>query len=272
MFGKPFSATLKFVNDFRRQYKGKRLYRYAKRTRSGAQALSGEYLQYRYGLSPLISDCQAVLKTLKTRYSNKPQLQTSRASKNMHEGKWTPGTFVNGQYTIDYIKAQQHDITCRATWIDLFTSTPWTDLGLTFHNLVGVAWELTHFSFVLDWFVNVGDVIYGNIPRVGLVPRGGARTIKWTRQSVLSPLGLDSLTPTVQTVTGSVSDSCSVTHTELRRELPGYETELVIKGDFRLNHFNRAVDLIAIIMQQLGSVSFENPRRRRIGDLRGLFS
>jgi hypothetical protein len=83
---------------------------------------------------------------------------------------------------------------------------------------------------------------------------------------------LDSLTPTVQTVTGSVSDSCSVTHTELRRELPGYETELVIKGDFRLNHFNRAVDLIAIIMQQLGSVSFENPRRRRIGDLRGLFS
>jgi hypothetical protein len=255
MFGKPFSATLKFVNDFRRQYKGKRLYKYAKRTRSGAQALSGEYLQYRYGLSPLISDCQAVLKTLKTRYSNKPQLQTSRASKNMHEGKWTPGTFVNG-YTVDYIKAQQHDITCRATWIDLFTSTPWTDLGLTFHNLVGVAWELTHFSFVLDWFVNVGDLFYANIPRVNVTPKGGCISVKDEFQTVFTPVHVSYADP-LYVLSGGLNDSVSFTDTSYYRRL-GTESYLglVIKSDFRLDHFTRACDAAALIVQQLNQIHF----------------
>lgn len=216
--------------------------------------LSSEWLRYRYGISPMIADVKAGLKALKTDYSKPASIHTARARGMIQDSKTNLMSSAIGTFTYNWARADTEYYSVRAQFSDKYKVTPFDDLGFTFHNVVGVAWELTHFSFVVDWFVNVGDLIYANIPRVGIESIGGGITYK---RLISNYYYMRSITEPTSTISGNPSDTYLVQTDEIVR-IPDYRLHpsLVVNDDFRLDNFKRASDAITLIIQQLGHLRF----------------
>lgn len=220
-----------------------------------AAFLSAEWLRYRYGINPLISDVKAALKVLKKNYKDDPGIHTARARGVVQDVKFNLFSTPVGSYTWNWTRADTQWMSIRAQFTDEYSCEPWQDLGLTFHNLVGVAWELTHFSFVVDWFVNVGDLIYANVPRIGVRALGGGTTHK---QLISSYYFCRSITEPTSTITGVPGDTmlCKVEETVRTPKYWESGGELVVRDNFKLGGFKRATDAITLIVQQLGRLRF----------------
>jgi len=220
--------------------------------------LASEWLAFRYGLSPIISDIKAALKVIRTDFDKKPIVHTTRSKGSLNGSAHDNFGLTAGSLVYDITRQLTHLFSVQAVYHEEYVPTPYNKLGLTFKNAVGLGWELTHLSFVLDWFANVGDLIYANIPRIGVRSLGGSYFILETRYLVVAG-GPISVTPAQvlnYTVSGSLSEVC-VQKTATKRRFPELKAPtLVFKSDFRLDHFNRAADAVALIQQQLGRIRF----------------
>jgi hypothetical protein len=256
MLVNPFENVRKFVRDFDAR-PSKRL-RWIKNGVVLTSFASSEYLRFRYGFTPLWNDCKAALKALKSSFDTKPKRYTSRASGTIQRLAMRHPTFGNGQFTATLDVTSVQTITCRAMWLDEYRKSAFTELGLTFHNLFGVWWELTHYSFVVDWFANVGDVIYANIPRVDIRPLGGTVTYIDDKVSTFVP-NVTSLAPVAPYVASSVSlgDSLMYRSRQKYRNLNDGSSSLVINHDFKFDSWTRCLDALALLQQQLARIDFD---------------
>lgn len=131
------------------------------------------WLAYRYGWMPLIYDSYGtmvalwehtrlpVVKSINAKakfaiapvnrsriYSGESYFDSSNTCDNSPSLDWT----ITREGTAEYV--------VRAGFVIEFTNTniaTLTSLGLA--DPVGIVWELVPFSFLIDWFVNIGDVI-----------------------------------------------------------------------------------------------------------------
>jgi hypothetical protein len=126
---------------------------------SHRKALSQNFLEYEYGLRPLISDIQSSVSTL-TDTDHYWRPIRGRASERLTKVTAIGGAFgSNPKYT--YYQREMYDatltITCRAR---VRVSNP----NIFLANQLGLfdlalPWKLIPFSFVVDWFVNVEQVV-----------------------------------------------------------------------------------------------------------------
>jgi len=259
MLREPLVNVIKFVKDFRVHGKRKKGYKkVAAQSKDVIVFLSSEWLRFRYGISPLVSDVKAVMKALKNDIDRKkPKLITSRANGNLTRNLSTTGTFDWIPFRVSYGVSRGHQVSCRATHYDKYTPTLFNELGLTFHNVVGLAWELTRYSFVVDWFANVGDLIYANIPRVNVESKHGVLTTREIISTYYYPTGYTNIQPLTWTLSGSIADTYLMVYDQKSRVVKDEnDFALVIKSDFRFDHFNRVADASALLSQWLRSISF----------------
>lgn len=135
---------------------------------------SALWLEYWFGWSPLVADIYAIASLLEGEYEP-PQVRASSFAKRALKG----GSWVNPNYYNTYSGFATARSTYRGRVVvtnpNLFRAR---QLGLI--NPVGIAWELVPFSFVVDWFLPVGDFLNQWQDWVGLSISDASESMKIT--------------------------------------------------------------------------------------------
>jgi len=141
--------------------------------------LSQRWLEYRYGWKPLMFDIENATKAYSNLVSSKPtRRQVSRASEEFeYEYSGTDASNRTGltSCSIGYRHRYTAKVSAGVIW-ELTDETPAQDylhrLGLYWRDIPSVAWELVPYSFVVDWFVNVGDWLNAALPNPNVAVLG----------------------------------------------------------------------------------------------------
>jgi hypothetical protein len=258
MLHSPAENIIRLVKSFRANGRRKKGF---EKVIANSKALivfhSSEWLRFRYGIMPIVSSIQAIKKAMEKGYSKAPTVHTARANKNLQSYKWVTAHYSDSAINFDHTKTTIASMQVRASFSDSYTIGPLNDIGFTFRNLVGLPLELLRYSFVVDWFVNISDYFYANIPRPGFVPLGGGVSTDGTQVTTWSAGPLAATTPTVRTVSGSMSDIIYLKDRNYSRFVPSSSATVVIKQDFKLGEFVRAADALTVAIQWLNSISFD---------------
>lgn len=184
-------STKKVARRFKTGKKGSKRSVAAERTR----ALSDMWLEYSFGWSPFINDIESASKEL-TRIANEG-VETKRVQGG--------GRAVSKNRVVDYTShtaggiTQYFDLMAEAEYdfrykgsvkVKSALSSPIAGvaekLGFTFSQFVPTIWELIPWSFCVDYFTNVGDVLSAvSFPRSDLVYV--VKGTKWTNRNTLYP-------------------------------------------------------------------------------------
>lgn len=133
---------------------------------SATKANAGAWLEYRYGWKPLILDCEGLMDeaSKKREHVNKRRL-VARAGERLSYNNTRP--FVNqplsegSTFRVTGSHNLEHEVTASAGVIyGVKNRTTSEELSRIFgtraRDLPATLWEIIPYSFVIDWFVNVG--------------------------------------------------------------------------------------------------------------------
>lgn len=131
------------------------------------------WMEYRYGWTPLLSDVHEATKLACESSKDEGVTYSNRSSMTLSvfDGEFTKsgiGPTLQGLTLCKQYSYARVVDSCRAWWSFKLNSIM---SGLNKYGLLNpaeTAWELIPYSFVIDWFVNVGDVI-GSLGTLGSV-------------------------------------------------------------------------------------------------------
>lgn len=206
------------------------------------------WLLYRYGMRPIVKDLanladKALVQTRRIR-------QTTRSFENMSnmdtKSVLVAGTAANR--TVNYYDSAELHL--RAMSLDEFVTSQYFESGFSLKGLLTLPWELTPYSFVVDWFFNIGDLIGSIVPTPGFHQLGSCLVSERIVSSTYWAGGMTANSPWV--VTRPITGSCKGTITTIKR-VPIPRVGFVVKSDFRFQNLTRALDGISLLTQKLVS-------------------
>lgn len=171
MLRNPFQNLVKFLESVKRTSRYKR-WRASRQAGNLSEFLQAEWMRYRYGIRPFISELQAGLSAVEAILANgeKPRY-TARSKIEVSQSSIEVPTLTDGTYNVQTRASYLHKVIVRAgvlyDW-DLDFQGTGSILGLRASDVPAALWELTTLSFVLDWFVNIGDYISAITPVAGV--------------------------------------------------------------------------------------------------------
>lgn len=122
-------------------------------TSKALRKLGGDWMTYRYGIMPLVYSYRDMIKL-----SERGAETTTRKSIRLQPestGVSLPSSSTNYRWTS--VEGEYHIRGCVYQW---FSSDGVARLSSVGVNPLVTAWELMPYSFVIDWFLNVGDYIH----------------------------------------------------------------------------------------------------------------
>lgn len=124
--------------------------------RNRSRAAGGHILEYSFGWAPLVADIAAALEVL---YRIPPSPRVTKKTTVVRSGDLPEVNYGSSVLKPKYnqVSSIEFRANVRVTNPNLLLAE---NLGLV--NLASIAWELTPFSFILDYFVNVQDFL-GNL-------------------------------------------------------------------------------------------------------------
>lgn len=215
-----------------------------------SKALGNAYLLTRYGVKPLISDISNLCLSINTMMGS--VLETSRGK----ESSFSVETFNTSSneastFTITGTVTRTQTVTARAMVLSQYTRDRMDSAGLSVKNLLTLPWELIPYSFVVDWFVNVGDFIGAITPAIGVDQVGSSLTVTTETQDAWKQTGWTLLSPSQTVVTPPSGGYCVATYTQKDRTVGLPAPSIVLKSDFKFDKLTRALDAYALFMQRL---------------------
>lgn len=211
-----------------------------------SKALADEWLALQFGWKPLLNDVYDAAEDL-ARLTNEPRRFYVTASKTF---AWNVSSTPGDWQGVPYKRTDQGTYTRKYVYIFSYRNEILADLsrfGIT--NPASVAWELTPWSFVVDWFIPIGNFIDTWDATAGFVfEKGCVTTFQKSRVSAASNATAYVNGNTWATVNarGSVSRvSC------VRGALSAFPSPVIPRlGDFTLS-LTRGTTITALLRQRL---------------------
>lgn len=170
---------------------------------SPVNAATSAWLEYAYGVRPLLSDVYAAMEVFEKPIVKPAGVVRVTSTIRREDTLKTSGTYVS-TVTTRRLRVTRGMVVAYELDGDgsVFTRSM-TQIGLT--NPALLAWELLPYSFVVDWFLPVGNYLSSLDATFGLRFKHGSKSDKWVRTShrVSSGSGLPG-GPSVYTVGSSV--------------------------------------------------------------------
>lgn len=162
-----------------------RTLKYAKslrRIREILKAISRLRLEIAYGWIPLMQDSFGLVQHLSEREkeANRATITVKSRQKMSYTDRYTVGADIGGiHWQIDRFREIQHEVLVRLDYYkDNGLLHELSQLGIT--NPVSLVWEVTRLSFVVDWFVSIGDYLSRLDATLGMSFHGGSASKKTT--------------------------------------------------------------------------------------------
>lgn len=208
------------------------------------------WLAWRYGILPLMMQVEDLIKS-RTRKTGKRR-ETSRGSAKAFASATEVKTLTWGSAIMTF-KAQYHEtFEVRAVSIDEGEIFAFENVGLSAKNLLTLPWELLSYSFVVDWFVNLGDWIGASVPSPMLDQLGSGFTRTRTQTVTITPVS--TIGNGGYVVVAPITGKINCTRQYVERIAPLEPPKLVLrpnpftKKDGSLK-MNRVADAVALITQ-----------------------
>lgn len=168
-----------------------------------ADVASSLWLEVQYGWRPLIYDLKGHIDAFERndyRFWRKSYGSEMETGRYQNSGQWTysPTAGARSGFTWSDTHQQVNKVRCGIYYIDTldYERRVASNLGLDLWSSPQVMWEVTPFSFVVDWFVNVGDWL------AAIKPTPGVNTLaEWTT--------VEQWSVATRTITGQISVGCN---------------------------------------------------------------
>lgn len=151
------------------------------------------WLELQYGWKPLYADVYGAVSALHKADQDNPHRYSQTVKGSVKEYIQETGDIYNSPDTGVRLEQETIGAVGCLVRLDYFLENPFTgslaSLGIT--NPAETLWEITPFSFVVDWFLPVGDYLQAMDAATGFTFRAGSRT-HWSMSNVvrtLYPLG-----------------------------------------------------------------------------------
>lgn len=208
---------------------------------------SSAWLQWQYGIAPLLSDISAIQKTVSNGLDQPNKfISTSSTVKSPYTGEDLSSRPKSNSWSKCCPKFELKTNISVRTKVRYRISSPWlkalSDLGLTNPLLTG--WEMIPFSFVLDWFIPVGTWLSALNTNLGLEYVSGFTTIQG--YSSVSATFMDTWCRNTELVSGSLPEIESRFMSMERRVLDSTPfPTLYTKNPFSSTHVTSALALVS---------------------------
>lgn len=138
----------------------------AAKSRALAQLIASLWLQYRYAFTPTLMEIENVIQELQTQGFSPRQTARSKQERWVESSRTWVGK--RGGVNIDFVERTTSHYVTRATILYETRISPLQRFGITWQSMPAAVYELIPYSFVLDWFINVGDYIRAITPKLGV--------------------------------------------------------------------------------------------------------
>lgn len=237
--GRPKKAILSALGHVK--HKGSSNFRNVSRT------ASARWLEIQYGWLPLIYDIQGALKALGT--VQKPRFTARGFASDSKSLSTTGFTYYSGitQLKMNWALNQSLEKRVRAYILYEVDARSFITQKLGLLQVPSSAWELVPWSFVIDWFVNIGSWLDALTPRIGVNILAEGWTLATQHDRVRSITSTNFTAPysNESGLTGT-SDFWSGRYKARNVGLPAFPLPRV---NVKFNP-KRAIDSIALLVQQ----------------------
>lgn len=209
------------------------------------------WLVFRYGIKPAVNDIQGIISGMKQVTGQKRE--STRAKGEILGHNSVSSTYMNfAGLTIN--TTVQNVITdsvhVSAVSLDEYIATLGSNIGLTAKGLITVPWELLSYSFVYDWFVNVGDILSALAPAPGYKQLGSCLVTQREIENVYTVSNVAYNAGYITLTRGWDGEVRSRLITKTRTPLK--PIGLVVRSDFKLaSSAIRQADAMALLSQRL---------------------
>lgn len=236
------------------------------RLRSFNEEAAGQYLATRYGFVPIVKDIESILLGLQTPLGRRIITTRAKERLTLQQTESLPTFSDSGHVLFSGTRSTAHQLYVEAVSVDNVEITLLRALGLGGKDLFGLPYELLTYSFVADWFANIGDVISAIAPEFGFYNVGQSCTIDWNcaESVVYSTVGIDGAG---KTLLSHQAPSYARTIHYRDRSVGPLVPHIRWRSDFKFDSPTRVLDTLALFTARASKIKAtlaKNPPNRRL--------
>jgi hypothetical protein len=154
MLRSPFAALRRSLKQWTKK---------ADRFKGSGDAVTSTWLEYRYGIMPVVYSIQDIIALLEKESEQSNALRRSRGKANLSGLETTTwlSPYTSTTWKMTQGTTYKMDVEVNSHVYFKVTRAPSIarQLGVDWGNVPNIAWELTRLSFVLDWWLHIGDYL-----------------------------------------------------------------------------------------------------------------